>query len=346
MVIDRFGDADTYAAAATVEVVAAHADGTLNAGEVAAGVARARCQAPRTPVVWGGGLEAQPELLALLAQDGPLLGSDLAALRWLRTPELLARELATLEVPMPAVARTAQAEHGWLRKRCAAAGGWHVQSYTPESPLLTDEYVQRAVPGRSYSYTFLATGESIRELGFNQLLNLQPSVAMPFRYGGAVGGAQLPATVQIACAEIAQRIARHFGWRGLCGFDLVYDGCNLTVVDLNPRPTATFGLAHSASNAFTAHLAACREQPLPALFALPAIHGHLVCYAVDAIQIPKSLNWPNWVADRPRADSLIPAGAPLCSIQAASGKLTDTIALLTARLAILSQRFEIPTEQP
>lgn len=349
LVIDRFGDVDTCAAAQAVQVVAARSDGALCEGEVEAQVARWRARWPRAPVVWGGGLEAQVELLTALGQDGALLGSDLAGLRILQSPALLARELAALQVPMPAVAREAHAEHGgWLRKRCGAAGGWHVQPYTPGSGLAADEYLQRAVPGRSYSYTFVATNDSILGLGFNQMINLQPSAEMPFRYGGAVAGAALPGSVQSACADFAQRMAQRFGWRGLCGFDFIFDGRDLAVVDLNPRPTATFGLAFTAASTFAAHLAACRHQRLPPLVAQPAVCGHLVCYAVDAIQIPNSLdslNWPPWVSDRPRAGSVIPAGAPLCSINAASGSVLDTTALLSARLAACWQWVAAATSQ-
>ncbi len=332
IVIDRFGDSDTHTAAAAVTVVAADPEGLLDIGDVTTAVARARTQAPAGAVVWGGGLEAQPELLGVLARQGPVLGSDLAALRWLRTPELLARELATLGVPMPRVVRTSQADHGWLRKRCAGAGGWHVQTYVAGSPVLPEEYLQRALPGQSYSYTFLATTEAIFELGFNLHLNLQPSRRMPFRYGGAVAGVRLPASVQRACADYARRIARHFAWRGLGGFDFIYDGRALAVIDLNPRPTATFGLAYPAGPVFAAHVAACRAQPLPPLVARAAIHGQVVCYAADAIQIPKSLDWPRWAADRSPAASVIPRGAPLCSIHAAGRSTRETLALLSARL--------------
>ncbi len=337
IVIDRFGDADTQAAAASVSVVAANTEGLLDADEVLAVVARVRRQMPDATVVWGGGLEAQPELLSTLAHEGAVLGSDLAALQWLRSPELLARELATLGVPVPSVVRTAQGDHGWLRKRCAAAGGWHVQPYAPGSPVLPAEYLQRVVTGQSYSCTFLAMHDSIFELGFNQHLNLQPSRAMPYRYGGALAGALLPTEVQQACADYARRITRHFAWRGLCGFDFIADGRDLAVVDLNPRPTATFDLTYPAGAAFAAHLAACRDQPLPALVARQTVRGHLVCYATDAIQIPKSLDWPRWVADRPRAGSVVSAGAPLCSIQAASGNAGATLALLNSRLASIQK---------
>lgn len=343
LVIDRFGDTDTCAAAGAVRIVAG-GGGSLCENEVRTQVAEWRVQFPGAPVVWGGGMEAQVDLLASLACDGALLGSDLAALRILRCPDRLARELAVLRVPMPAIAQRAQLEHGWLRKRCAAAGGWHVQPYTPGTGLAADEYLQRAVSGQSYSYTFLIT-DSILTLSFNQMLNLQPCATWPFRYGGAVAGAQLPVSVRTACAAFAKRIARHFGWRGLCGFDFVYDGSDLAVVDLNPRPTATFGLAYTAASAFSAHLAACRRMPLPPLVAHPDVRGHLVCYATDAIQIPHALDslagsgWPSWTADRPRAGSFVPAGAPVCSIEAATGEVTDTIALLKVRLAAWSQWF-------
>lgn len=334
--IDRFGDVDTRAFAVDLTVVDTLPDGTLDEPAVVAQVDRWRAVEPQSCVIWGGGIEAQPALLTALKARIEVLGAPLAAVRALHAPLALAETLRGLAVPWPEVANAPRRETGWLTKRIAAAGGWHVQPYAPGTPLRAGEYLQRRVDGETFSYSFVARGPSIDELGCNRMLNLQPTAAQPFRYGGAVAS-ELPSPLRQLCRGVAERLSGYFGWRGLCGFDFVTDGATCQVIDLNPRPTATSHLAYTPASTLLAHVAACRDTPLSPLVPHDDVHGHLVCYAPDPIQIPNSLDWPGWTTDRPSVGTRVPAGAPLCSIHAAARNESATVALLSARLAALRQ---------
>ncbi|MGD9602803.1 MAG: ATP-grasp domain-containing protein [Gammaproteobacteria bacterium] len=335
-VIDRFGDVDTAQVAAEVAVAPVDADGALSVAFVVSTLATWRVHgAPY--IVWGGGLEAQPGLLDELSRAGELLGSPRAAIRRLHDPVALAATLRELGIPVPDTREAAPPGPGWLRKRRAAAGGWHVRRHRASAPTLPGEYAQREIPGRAYSFSFVACAGGVEELSFNRPLALQPCAAQPWRYGGAVVDDTLPAAARGQCRDYAVRIATHLGWRGLCGFDFVYDGSRCVIVDPNPRPTATSALAFTPASTFAAHVAACENAPLPPLDPQPGVHGHAVCYAPDAIQIPNSLDWPDWVADRPQPGSLIPAQAPLCTVVAATDRAIGTEDLLAARLAALWQ---------
>ena len=124
-VIDRFGDTDTRAAAETMVCVPVSREGHLEETPVLAAVARL-AQGSRVPeLVWGGGLEAQPQLLIRLQQTCRVRGSALESVNLLHDRSALMQSCARLGIP---TARSQHVPHHprYLRKRAAAAGGDHI----------------------------------------------------------------------------------------------------------------------------------------------------------------------------------------------------------------------------
>jgi hypothetical protein len=63
LVIDRFADADTQAAAAECYRIPVTRDGALDPASVLTAVTELRVRHPAAELLWGGGLESQPVLL-------------------------------------------------------------------------------------------------------------------------------------------------------------------------------------------------------------------------------------------------------------------------------------------
>jgi predicted ATP-grasp superfamily ATP-dependent carboligase len=332
LVIDRFADADTQAAAAECYRIPVTRDGALDPASVLTAVTELRVRHPAAELLWGGGLESQPVLLEHLSKICPVWGSSHAAARVLHDRAALRAACAALGVPVPAESQTARAGR-WLRKRTGQAGGWHVTSATGAAREREgdDTYFQQWVPGVSASITLLVGMHEFAVLGFNRLLTRGDQFARDYRYLGAVGELRVAQSTRAECVRHATAFARHFGWRGLCGMDFIVkaDG-SLVFIDFNPRPVATVELHASPGLALAAHLAACRGEWKP-LAKLSGVRAHRLVEADGPIQIPKSLDWPDWVSDRPQPEQQFSTGEPVCTVWAAEATAARTLALLEAR---------------
>ena len=341
VVIDCFGDADTHACAAEVVSLSRHPAGWIRIAHARTVMREVWARYPRASLVWGGGMEGYPRLLGGWAPLGAVLGCPIEAVLRLTNPVQRAALLCELAIPHPEISLLPRAELGWLCKRRGGAGGTHVYRYSPGARFAATHYLQREISGQSYSLAFVATVEAALPLSFNAQLNWQPNSKFPFRYGGAVV-TPLPASLTAEVVAYATRIVRRCGLRGLCGMDFIVDAEGaVSVLEVNPRPTATFDLGITPARAFSAHLAACGGTPRPTLVPCTAVRGHLIAYAADAIRIANSLDWPPWTADRPRGGVTVPAAAPLCSITAEGSSEAAVRELLAVRLTALESLFAV-----
>ena len=332
LAVDRFADVDTRSAAAECCSVPVTSDGGLEPEAVLRAVHDLRARYPSAELVWGGGLECQPGLLQQLSTVCPVLGSARHAAEVLHDRTALQRACATLGVPVPEESQTVRAGR-WLRKRAGRAGGWHVVPARGAACRRdsADMYFQRWIPGIPASITLLVGRSEIAVLGFNRLLTHGNQFARDYRYLGAVGHLRVAQSTRAECIRHATAFARYFGWRGLCGMDFILkaDG-SFVFIDFNPRPVATVELHALPGLAFAAHHAACRGEWIP-LVRRPGVRAQRLLEADGPIQIPNSLDWPDWVSDRPPPEQTFSAGEPLCTVHAAEATAARSLALLEAR---------------
>src|SRR5262249_59687480 len=103
------------------------------------------------------------------------------------------------------------------------------------------------------------------------------------------------------------------------------------LLEINPRPGATLDLLDAARpRLFEAHLEASFGRIPPLLPARSIVRAAAILYAERPLHIEVE-GWPDWVADRPRLGSTIPAGGPVCTIFA------DGADAEAARLTALSR---------
>ncbi|MBI4696597.1 MAG: ATP-grasp domain-containing protein [Gammaproteobacteria bacterium] len=335
--IDLFGDDDTRACAERTVVLEAAPDLRFPPAALQAALAGIQAEFGALPLVWGSGFEGDAGLLRALEATFDVLGSPAAARVAIADPETFATTLAALGIEHPPIARERPDDSGrWLSKQQGAAGGAHVREAAPGTRPVAGRYFQRHVAGRSLSAAFVATRDGATLLGCSEHLRPQPEDAAPFRYGGALGGVVLDGTSEVQLAAAIHGMCRAFGLVGLCGIDFILDDAGrLVFLEVNPRPTATFDLLTEPGAALRAHLAACRGLPCPPLPVPPEVRGHAVLYAEHPIRIPKDIDWPPWVSDRPRAGTPIPTGAPVCSLAARGTEARTVRHLLLERFTSL-----------
>lgn len=317
-VIDQFADADTRALADFCRVAAQLTPATL---EPLLAEWRDRVAGNAAQIVVGSGVEAQPALVDWLAGHAPVAANSAATLARLKQPRKLAALLGELAIQHPAIVTAAHAAvepaNDWLVKQAAGDGGGHVRSWQPPGTLGPAEYLQRRCPGRPASAVFLADGRGARLVGYNHCLRAaaQTGDNDDYRFAGAIA-APWPASLAAAIATAVDRLVAATGLRGLCGIDLLVDETAGTFVllEVNPRPPASFELHEQGGSLVAAHLAACGGR-LPADWpATGDCPGKLVVYTGNTLQVPGDSVWPDWSADRPPVASRLEAGTPLCTV--------------------------------
>jgi predicted ATP-grasp superfamily ATP-dependent carboligase len=334
VVLDLFADRDTRAAAVACRRVSQ--PGALRFDPTAV-LRWARALAPGARLIYGSGFEGRTALLQRLAHGRVVAGNAPATVALVRDPARFFPLLRRLGIPHPAVRLLPPPRpSGWLVKGAGSAGGTRVQP-VGSRPASASDYFQRLVPGVSRSVTFLADGRRALVLGFNRQWTA-PRPGRPYLYGGAVGGLRPPARLRRDVVDALDELVRRTGVVGLNGLDfLVHEG-EWQVLELNPRPTATFELYDPdyPRGLFHAHLRAC-EGELPARAApRRSARAHAVVHAIRGGSA-RGLRLPRWCRDLPGAATRFAPGDPVCTVHASAPGARAALALLSRRTRTLER---------
>lgn len=329
--LDLFADLDTRAAATAWGRVAARRGG-FEPADLRAAI-RALDPNERLAMVYGSGFECQPRMLERLCRRRPLLGNAPATLRAVKQPRQLAQRLARLGIPHPDVRfdsddALVRRPGDWLSKRAGASGGGHVRP--ADGRRRPGRYWQRRVPGRPLSALFLADGRTARIVGWNAQWHESGDPDRPYTYGGAVGlpEAEVPAFFRDGLAQALDALVPATGLVGLCGADCVVDEARWWLIEINPRPPASFDL-HDR-NLLEHHIAALHGRLPDTVPAGGESRAQAVVYAQRRLRVAER-DWPDWVADRPVPGTIIEHGRPLCTLYAAGADPATAQARLAHR---------------
>lgn len=290
---------------------------------------------PAICLVAGSGFEGNPAQLGWIRQRGPLLANTSESLARLSDPLDFKRLLDKHGIRRPATwSGLNRARPGSLVKRGGAEGGAHVRWAGAGLPAGAGYYYQEFVEGEVMSAVLLASGAGVNVLGFNRQWQTVNCPERPFMYAGAIALPEVEIAIRRAVRRIADVLVRELGLRGLLGLDFIRrESGEIIVLELNPRPPATFDLHEAGHALFGPHIA-CFEQDCvrftPAPIAGP--RGHAVLYLQQDINHFPALAWPAWARDRPVAGATIPAWAPVCSVAASARTEATVRRLLAVRL--------------
>lgn len=335
-VIDRFADEDTRCYASSTRKISGNITG-LDSGELLSALDE-YLDKTLAGVVIGSGLESNPGILDIIGAKIALLGNEAECVRNCKDPVLLSGLLDALGIPHPDTRLSPAGCSGdWLVKIAGATGGQHISSLVNLKERSQDQYFQEYIPGRSISVVFIANGKQAQLIGLNETWARAPQ-DHDFTYSGAVTIPDLENHFVRTIDRTVAILVKQLGLAGLCGVDIIIDAngqCN--VLEINPRPPATFELHEQQTSLFYAHIMACNGQLIPLPQADITFRGHEIIYAPVEFSIPLTA-WPEWVADRPGTGLRIASGEPICTILAAAGSKDEVRKILDQRkVSVLEQ---------
>lgn len=344
LVVDAFGDADTRAAAAAIEVFPeAYARGfrvkqLVNALET---LTRAASGQP-IGLVLGAGFEESPRLVAALAQKFRLLGCGAETIQRCKSPAQFFPLLQRLGIPHPEISLDPPARPDeWVKRRVGGSGGNHILPCAAANARADRRhYFQKRVDGEPVSLSGVVAR---RDLGLG--FSAQWAAARerhPYRFGGAVGPVVLDEDAEARMIDIALALVPELNLVGLVSFDFVLVGGEPLLTEVNPRPGATLDIFDDARGSLLhAHIGACRgEDWVSRLTNAPRPEGaRAIAYAYadsGAVEIG-DVAWPDWASDRPARGTRIPRFAPIATVHAGAATPTAARELVLHRSQGLAQ---------
>lgn len=294
-----------------------------------------------TGLCYGAGFEAQPQLLLEIAKRLPVLGNSAETLRHCKNPQFFLELCHAFEMPTPVTSfKRPFGSAGWVSKQMGASGGVHIKPLLPlDLPMSIPVYYQKITDGTPISCLFLADSVHAEVIGFSEQW-CAPTVISPYRYGGAVSHATLSPFCKKTITDFIQAISFKLGLRGINSVDFLVDGEKIYALEINPRLSATLDLYMAKrDNYFASHIEACSVQ----LLNWPSVKGisraHQIVYASKTVNVPASMDWPEWVCDIPQLNSTIEAGMPICTVTAEARTAWQAKQEVQARAASLRQEL-------
>ena len=333
-VIDLFADEDTAEFTLSNTSVTGFSDGN-DSKELINIVAEYTNNYADLSVVIGSGFEQNPELLALLEHRVTVIGNHASIIRQLKNPGIFFKNLEQLALPYPEYFTCVDdsIKGDFLIKTMGGAGGGHIRHYKNDSSLTSTSFLQAFLRGKNYSATFIADGTVAHVLGFNETWVCKEN--SDFTFAGAASNVSLSNELRQQVTDAIRRIVALFKLKGLCGLDfIVEESGKYSILEVNPRPTATFELYETQGSLFVQHLAAFQGKITEPELDQTGSRALGLLYAGKSITIPR-LDWPEWVTDRPQAGKQIAIGEPVCTVHAEGLAVEDVKQQLKTRLADL-----------
>ena len=292
-------------------------------------------------VVYNSNLENHVEVVQKLAEAHTLLGNTPQTLRQVRHWPTLQTFCRKDRIPFPStlfIGDRQPKEGRWLLKPAKSGGGYGITLWSGEA-LSEENFLQEYIDGQHCSATFVADGVRCVLIGMTeQLIGQEEMGGQGFVWCGNI----LPLTlapqemdsVIDAIEDMATKLTRHFGLRGVNGFDFVLTRSPQSqpipyLIEVNPRYTGSTELMEWAYqlNIFDLHIRAFRGE-LPS-FSLreqlhhPYFYGKGIVYARRNVTMPETAGWKKkGRKDIPFTGEQIKARHPICTVFA-QGKSRD-----------------------
>lgn len=334
-VIDLFADLDTRQYA-----IEAHQINELSTGLVRQALKQIPLTAATAKIITGSGFEDKPEIIDYLQANWFMIGNSSDVIRQVKDPLPFYGMLDQLGIQHPATQLTvphATEKAKWLIKKKGGAGGEHIHYYSAELSYGSDEYFQEYQPGENYSTVFLADGKQGKIIGYNKTWTENTT---SFRFGGAVSLVQFPDALSKQVDSIVTTLVSSFGLVGLCGMDFIVHDDKIYVLEINPRPTATFDLhENDQQNLFISHIRACRGELNTNYADSSVVCAKAIVYAEKDLHI-NIHDWPAWVADIPCYGQVIQKHNAVCTVYASAQDADSTVKIVHNRLQQITRLCE------
>lgn len=317
---------------------------------------------PAGPWCYTGAIENHPDLIERIAATRPLAGNAAAVVRRVRDPAMLGTALADAGLRFPATFLTAEdvpTDGSFIMKPRSSAGGHGIVRWTRGlaehlGPGRATHLWQRWVDGIPMAAAYCLGKGTASLLGASrQLLGAAWCHAAPFAYCGSVAVplADVGDRVRDELHRLGRLLGEAFGLVGAVGVDFILGADErITVIEVNPRLTASMELVERATGASVAgaHFAACGYPPpkSSSAGATPGIWSKAILFARENLTIDVPLldrlhrlaapwmlddGWPA-ITDIPQPGQTLARGRPVVTIFARGETTEDSSARLIARL--------------
>ena len=276
-------------------------------------------------VVYAGGFEHNPIQIERIAESRKILGNSASVLAELKNPKLFSNTVSKLGIPAPRTRFDGpESSSVWLYKNAGGSGGLEVRRATEfDFECSADNYYQEFKSGQIVTATVLCTDKYTQIVGFSEQWCAESHSDGEFIYGGAVAlsSKSLESNIRSSIENAAALLADHYQFRGLVSLDTIVQNNEWWLLEVNPRPGATFELHEGAESFLAAHcLAFCDQSPtLKSVTNMGEFTAHSVIYASNALTLPSDWEWPMWVRDRATPGESFEPGDPVCTAYATAG---------------------------
>jgi methenyltetrahydromethanopterin cyclohydrolase len=321
IVIDLFADQDTLAIAEQVCRVE-----SLGLPEVRSAIELLQLYFKIQLVVYGSGLEGQQSTLIWLAKNFQLIGNKPRAFERFRDKKDFFKQLNEFSIQFPESRFLPPNDTSrWLIKPIDHVGGIGIR----ESRLgaNTNEYYQRFCQGQVGSVLFCADGQRVSTVGFHRQWPVNQD---DFAFAGVIRDQILLETEQNRVTGWLEKLVGHYCLQGLGSLDFIWDGRQCYFLEINLRPPVSLML-YPELDLMGAHI----SGQLPTQLKDKSIRAMQVIYAMQLSVVKSWVEWPEWSFDRPKNNSCIQAGQPICSIMAQGKTVQQTLIQLSDRQKII-----------
>ncbi len=280
-------------------------------------------------VIYGSGLESEPETLQYLQQHYCVLGNSFEIVsHLLNKPEFFAFLKKQHIVYPPTTFDKPQNNQDWLIKPFASEGGIGIH-WSENASSLAGHYWQQYCVGDSCSVLFLANGREYQIIGFHkQFVSKRGKYA--FVFSGLINQFSQQPWLQSQIADYLGKLISEYPLKGLNSLDFIVKDQSCYLLEVNPRPSASLALYDS--ELLRAHINCCQSvDSLAVISQRQSFKAYKIIFADNRIVIPLKFQWPQWVSDRPQAASIINTDEPICSIIACGKTEQQVMDLLKAR---------------
>lgn len=333
-VADCFCDTDTVAVAQRSFKISNLA--TLSEAEFFSTI-EALSQGESCHMLMGTGIEQFYPLIHRLPHNIEYLGNSTQTLSQLRQPSPFFDLLDSLKLPYPQVKFSPPQSNpaSWLYKDLAGYGGQSIQAAVA-SIERENGYYQAWAQGRSASVCFLANGEQAIMLNINEQINLDNR----FQLAQIQTPIQLSHTLEQSLQHSINSITKATVLKGLCSLDVIIDGDEFSILEVNPRFSASAELNSYQAQLFQWHLnAVAGKLPTLPIQKIDTVRFLAFYYAEKDSVICAQPIWPDSCHDLPAAGSQIIKGAPVCTIIVKADNHADCEAALTEQRFLIQQNF-------
>ena len=297
---------------------------------------------PCNYLIYGGGIESCPELLGQLPVNLTLLGNPANVLQLTKNPQKFFQLLEQLDISYPeTIFEAPETAKDWLVKEAGNCGGAGVSVFEPDQIYSSSSYFQQNIQGRVCSVVFVADSQTAaasknyKIWGYNEIWTESDS---SFKFSGAISLSGFPEDLNKIINGHLQLLISNLGLVGLCGMDFIIDDHEeIHVLEINPRPTATFELHEQNSELMLQHIKVCQYGLLESDRKTSTVFtcAKQIFYLEKSLTIGRDIQWPGWTTDRPCVDQIIKAHEPVCTIYADGEHVRETKKLLRERMLLL-----------